>query len=130
MHKTTHASGKKIIGAFGLLVYGPTNNLWFSFQERHVTAFKNRYLEQRHAVCLLKHAYCYCIAYSNSIPPHYHINRIAAGLLYRRRCAWACTQPYMRHFQWRPLSGEKLLSVSVCVCAPNSGVQPALEYSV
>jgi hypothetical protein len=30
------------LGAFGALIYAPTNHLWFAWQERYVTAFKTR----------------------------------------------------------------------------------------
>ena len=30
------------LGAFGALLYGPTNHWWFNMQERYVTLFQNR----------------------------------------------------------------------------------------
>lgn len=31
------------LGAFGALLYGPTNHWWFNLQERYVTLFQNRF---------------------------------------------------------------------------------------
>lgn len=114
------------LGAFGMIIYGPTNHCWFNFQERSVTAFKSR-SDSGINVQTPFHKWWQIIDIVGCA--------CDTDLPHRRRCEWGCTPPCTHHFQlqhlWHGLPCARFVALSSLCCVPiHLLFAPNLRFSV